>query len=371
MRRSLSKLTALATAVLFGVLMVSACEGPQGPAGQDGVDGVDGVDGTNGVDGQDANENCVQCHFNDTELLAKQIQYQNSFHFVGGDFERATTDCAPCHTNEGFKERMDAGTMVTAADIDNPTPPNCRTCHQIHTTYTDADWAFTYTGPVDLWYTADEVATQVDFNAEGNLCANCHQARVVAPNPVIGGADVTFTSSRYGTHHSPVALGLGGVGYFEFTGSATIAGGPSSHGNTATNAKACATCHMGQAFGAQAGGHTFAMTYEYHSAETENITVCTGCHSTLTTFDYNGVQTAIQGKLTTLENELRLRCIMEPAPSTLFVPGTYSANLAAAAINFQTATEDKSSGVHNPAYINAVLTNTIEVVQAMAVPVCP
>ena len=48
MKRSISKLTALATALLFGVLMASACEGPAGPAGVDGEDGADGLDGLDG-----------------------------------------------------------------------------------------------------------------------------------------------------------------------------------------------------------------------------------------------------------------------------------------------------------------------------------
>ena len=44
------------------------------------------------------------------------------------------------------------------------------------------------------------------------------------------------------------------------------------------------------------------------------------------------------------------------------VPGTYSANLAAAFANWQLFAEDRSLGLHNPAYVRAVLTNTLEAI---------
>jgi hypothetical protein len=370
MRRSLSKLTALATAVLFGVLMVSACEGPQGPAGQDGVDGTNGTNGTNGVDGVDANESCTECHINDTELLAKQLQYLNSFHFVGGDFERSTTDCAPCHTHEGFIETRidnDPPTEVTAADVVDPTPPNCRTCHQIHTTYTDADYALTTSSPVVLWYGG----ATVDFGT-GNLCANCHQARPPDPAPVIGGGIITVSSDRFGTHHSPVALTLGGTGLAEFTGALTIPSGPNTHGNVAINADGCLTCHGGMAFGDQAGGHTWNMTYEYHSAIEDNVAGCNqaGCHTNETTFDVGGVQTQFETDIETLRALLEDHCIYDPAIGRNFT-GDFDSDLVAAYMNWQILSEDKSEGVHNAPYIEAVLANTIEYLNGLAVPVCP
>lgn len=371
MRRSLSKLTALATAVLFGVLMVSACEGPQGPAGQDGVDGVDGTNGAPGQDGVDANESCTECHINDTELVAKQLQYLNSFHYTGGDFERSTTSCAPCHTHEGFIETRvdnDPPTQVTAADIVDPTPPNCRTCHQIHTTYTDADYALTTSGAVALWYPDGET---VDFGT-GNLCANCHQARIPSPIPVIGGGTITVSSDRFGTHHSPVALTLGGVGMAEFTGTLTIPSGPNTHGNVAINTEGCITCHGGTAFGSQAGGHTWWMTYDYHGAEVDNVAGCNqaGCHTNETTFDVGGVQTQFTTDIETLRALLETHCIYDPANGRNKT-GDFDSDIVAAYMNWQILSEDKSTGVHNAPYIEAVLANTIEYLQGLAVPVCP
>jgi hypothetical protein len=54
----------------------------------------------------------------------------------------------------------------------NPTHQDCRTCHQIHTTYTGADWALETDAPVVM------VTSGATFDGgSGNLCANCHQAR--------------------------------------------------------------------------------------------------------------------------------------------------------------------------------------------------
>jgi hypothetical protein len=248
-------------------------------------------------------------------------------------------------------ERLATGTV--AADIENPTPPNCRTCHQIHTTYTDADFAFTNTAPVDLIAFPGET---VDFGV-GNLCASCHQARPIDPLPVLGGADVAVASTRYGTHHSPVATVLGGVGLFDLAGD--VDGGPFVHGGSDVG---CPTCHMAQPFGAQAGGHTMAMTYEYHGAEVDNVAGCmtSGCHSSVEDFGKFGVQDDVTAKLDELATLLRAKGIMAAAPSVSSVSGTFPADVAAAFVNWQTIFEDKSLGIHNPPYVLGILQGSID-----------
>ncbi len=312
-------------------------------------------------------------------LFVKQVQYAQSVHRLGGNFERSTTSCAPCHTHQGFLERVASNAYTTAADIPDPAPINCRTCHMIHDTYTSADYALTATAPVPL-YNFDYVAgteTTVDYGAAaGNLCARCHQARKLSPVPVIDGADVTFTSSRYGVHHGPQAQVLGGTNAFEFTGTQTIGGGPMSHGNPSTNAKLCATCHMGAAFGEQAGGHTWKMTYGYHGSDVDNVAGCnsTGCHTNFVDFTaFGDTPGTVLGLLSQLDTLLVNRGIkLEYSPgytihdlSPYAVAGTYPANLAAAFTNWQLFAEDRSLGLHNPAYVKAVLQNSIEAVNAL------
>jgi len=358
-----SRVPVLACAAMVAFVL-AGCEGPAGPAGPAGTQGAQGPAGPAGPQGpigpagQDANENCTQCHVNDTRLFVKELQYQYSVHYLGGHYERNTTSCAPCHTHEGFIERIATDAQTTAADIPNPSPQNCRTCHQIHTTYTDTDFALTIQSPVTLWLEPDET---VDFG-KGNLCAQCHHARGLnllgGDLPTIGGDPVQVTSTRYGMHHSPVAEIMGGVGLFDFSGN--VAGGPFRHGEPDVG---CPTCHMATPIdGAQAGGHSLNMEAE---GEDENVNGCltSGCHSSVTTFHAFGVHDDVDAKLDELATLLRAKGIMAADPSTRSVVGTWPADVAAAYINWQAITEDKSHGIHNPPYVLGILQASIDAMQ--------
>ena len=75
-------------AVFAGLIAVSflifGCEGDEGPAGPEGT------------------ASCVQCHNDDTEIVAISAQWDNSTHATGGNFERNSSSCSMCHTSEGF-----------------------------------------------------------------------------------------------------------------------------------------------------------------------------------------------------------------------------------------------------------------------------
>ncbi len=65
----------------------------------------------------------------------------------------------------------------------NPTRQDCRACHQIHTSYTAADWALETTARVPLY-----AFENVTYNGgKGNLCANCHQPRRATAEPDAAG----------------------------------------------------------------------------------------------------------------------------------------------------------------------------------------
>jgi hypothetical protein len=243
--------------------------------------------------------------------------------------------------------------MEATATVEDPAPINCRTCHQIHTTYTAADYALTVSGPNDLLF--NEGQGPVDFGEVGNLCSQCHQGRTLSPFPVPGGDDVTITSSRYGYHHGPQAQILAGVGAFEVNGN--VVNGPMAHGNPIPNPKVCGTCHMASAFGNQAGGHTWNMEYEYHGSTEENIAGCGICHSTLVTFDHVEVQTLVEEKLEELATELIRIGVMRP--DHYANRGTWPADVAGAFVNWQMIEEDRSLGVHNPPYVLAILEGSI------------
>jgi hypothetical protein len=300
-------------------------------------------------------------------MFARQVQYAQSTHRLGGNFERATASCAGCHTHQGFIERMEDGVDEATATVFDPAPINCRTCHQIHSTYTSADYALTASGPVTFKLTD---AGSFDFGDQaGNLCAQCHQGRDMTL-PTMGAATVTVSSSRYGLHHGPQGNVVAGVGAIEFDGSKTITGGPNTHGNATANPGMCATCHMGAAYGEQAGGHTWKMKYEYHGSDRENVAGCNTCHDDFGGFDeFGDTPGTVLALLQTLETEL-IRVGIKQALSDDYTihglnvyanTGDFPGDVAGAMLNWQMFAEDRSLGLHNPKYAKAVLQNSIEV----------
>ena len=154
----------------------------EGPAGATGANGTNGTNGTNGNDGKDANATCTQCHnFGDT-IVTKIFQYDASKHASGSTtLEGTRTACAPCHTHEGFLSVVATGADTSAAPVYDAAPINCRTCHMIHNSYTEADYAIRIKSAFQPLY--DKTVT-IDLAAAGgtaNLCARCHQARKTSP----------------------------------------------------------------------------------------------------------------------------------------------------------------------------------------------
>lgn len=128
--------------------------------------------------------------------------WELSGHGTGEAFLRgASASCAGCHSGGGFSDRIAAGLnpeQVAVGDP-NPTRQECRTCHQIHTTYTTDDFALETTAPVDLF--AFE-GTTFD-GGEGNLCVQCHQPRRGIDEAVDGMVEVTSRGVRTTDRRAP------------------------------------------------------------------------------------------------------------------------------------------------------------------------
>jgi len=329
--------------VLILALIVASCtkEGPAGPAGEDGVDGTEIT--------------CGQCHNNSQILTAAITQWQKSTHALGGNYERNEGECAICHTSQGFLGNIDGSYDWEAegAFISNPNPQNCYTCHNIHSTYTAEDLGFTVTEAATLRNTN---GATYDFG-KANLCANCHQGRDVVPFPEEGGADIEVTSSRYGVHHGPQANTIAGMGLFE-PGS-----GYNNHAHSSIE-NGCVTCHMAEPFGGQAGGHTMNIAYDYHGATEINLAGCMECHSDEDALVENTEE--LQAEVQALLDELK--ALLDAAGITAegsdsSIPGTYSAEVAGACLNYKALVEEGSLGVHNPTYIKKILNNSIAALQ--------
>jgi hypothetical protein len=213
----------------------------------------------------------------------------------------------------------------------NITRQDCRACHQVHTSFTAADWALETTDAVDL-YAFEDVTYD---GGEGNLCVNCHQPRRQIAEAVDGFIEIT--STHWGPHHGPqsaMLLGIGGAGEVE--------GKPSAHVTLVEDT--CVSCHVGEG-----ASHTFE----------PDVASCQGCHADIEDFDFSGLQTDVQAMLDELEEGLiALGWLDEEGhPTVTQVPEAQ----AAALWNWiYIAHEDKSEGVHNPAYTKALLEAGLE-----------
>lgn len=318
-------------------ILFTSCtkEGPQGPAGPAGA---------NGADGKDANATCTQCHnFNDA-LVAKIFQYDASQHATGSTAFENRNSCAPCHTSQGFIETYPSGSDTTAAAIDDPAPINCRTCHEIHTTYTEEDYALRTTAAFTNRLGENMDLTTNSGDPTGNLCARCHQARKQNPwldKPTSNTDSVFISSFRWGPHHGPQSLLLSGMGAFEI-------GAASFRDSYHTNRASCVDCHGASAVGDFTGGHTLWLSNE---EEGDNYSGCnlSGCHTGLNTFDYDGKQTIIEDHIVTLEEKLAAAHVLNTGNGLLY-PGTYSQKQMAVWWNYLLVKEDRSLGVHNYKY---------------------
>lgn len=330
-------LTLLGTLIVAAVL-ISACAtagepGPQGPAGPAGPAGPQGEPGAPAMA---SDLTCTECH-NDTAIITgKKAPWETSVHGAGtaAEYAGGRDGCTGCHSGASFSKMIAAGQTPatydgTAADV---THQDCRTCHQIHTTYTGEDWALETNAPVELY-----AFEGVTFDGgEGNLCAVCHE-----PRRAFAAVDgmVDWNSTHYGPHHGPqsaILLGQGGAG---------VEGKPAAHYSMAENT--CVTCHLGEN-----QNHTFLPT----------IAACQECHTDAENFDINGVQTEVKEKLEELHGLLVAKGMLTEDGTSIV--GVYPEAEAAALWNYITiAEEDKSMGVHNPSYILDLLDYSIEVLK--------
>lgn len=336
------------------VLALAACDsngetGPEGPPGPPGPEGPAGPPGEAAPAAEAgavsaADLSCTECHDDTTLIVSKQGQQrEESVHGTGEAFIRGeNTPCAGCHGSEGAEARIAAGLPPhdpSVEGVTNVSPYTCRTCHDIHMSYTLDDFALTGgAAPVALEYTPGTFD-----GGGGNLCANCHQIRNEAP--VVEGGEVLIETTRFGTHHGAEASMLLGDGGLGVTGSASI--------HYETVGETCVGCHMGED-----RNHTFE----------PDLANCQSCHADLDTFDRNGVQTEIQALLDEVKPRLAAAGILVDIESedgevseNRSVEGTYPEEVANAMWNYMFVLEDQSLGVHNPAFAKALLEYALEV----------
>jgi hypothetical protein len=289
--------------------------------------------GTSGVFAQ-ANT-CTECHNDTTVITGKQFAMEETLHAVGTSaaYAGGRGSCTACHSGASFSAMVAAGQTVSEfQEVVDITRQDCRACHQIHTSYTAADWALETTAPVNL-YAFGELMFD---GGKGNLCANCHQPRraIAAPDP---NDNIAVTSTHWGPHHGPQSAMLLGTG-----GAGGVAGLPSFHYRLVGDT--CVTCHIGSGM-----DHTFAAV----------DASCEACHTPEE--DLDAAQAAVEAQIVELHDLLEAEGLYHDGHP---VVGTYPAAKAAALWNYIfIAVEDASAGAHNPPYTKALLEASIAALQ--------
>ena len=110
---------------------------------------------------------------------------------IAVDYAGSRTSCARCHSHEGFLEFARTGTV--AEEIAAPTAWQCSTCHDIHQTFEQTDYALRLNDAVTLL--VDEAVLDEGNN---NTCLNCHQARRGPGDYDKYTSDTTFTRTFTG-----------------------------------------------------------------------------------------------------------------------------------------------------------------------------
>jgi hypothetical protein len=214
---------------------------------------------------------------------------------------------------------------------------------------------------------------------------NCHQSRRTGPTDMGGeyvdlngieddgpggaGDDDEYlvpagyffiSSTHYGPHHGAQANVMYGEGFAEVAGTFSYAA-DGSHPH-ASAAGRCVGCHMAT-YGNGAGGHTWNPALDGCNAS--------GCHS---------VQTETEALLEELRDLLVAQGVVElehndtsyvwngtqhdtiVTEGTAYHPvvGIFTVEQSQAFFNWVGIEEDRSLGVHNPAYVKALLENSIE-----------
>lgn len=111
-----------------------------------------------------------------------------------------------------------------------------------------------------------------------------------------------------------------------------------------------------------AGGHTWRMEYEYHGSPRDNVAGCnvTGCHESapLSGFDDRQTQTNIATLLAQLQTNL-LNAGLIDASDHVLTTHAYTRNEAMAVWNYLLMLEDRSMGIHNADYCEALLNSAL------------
>ena len=320
---------------------------------------------------------CADCHSDNPKypLAGARLAYDTSGHNnVGNSWYANAAGCQKCHTNEGFIEFVNTGKVE--GHVANPSQPGCFTCHAPHTR---GDFSVRTNKPVKM------VDGSVFNLGDGNLCANCHQARRAAKD-YVKALDASKVSSHWGAHHGPQSDIVNGTNAFE-----NPANTYSSSPHKQAVKDGCASCHMAlpegrYSFSPELGGHSFNIEGEVHEAGKLNVASCASCHKDIkqvkgkeiydlkakADYDLDGtaepLQAEAQGLLDAFVNENGTGYLQRLSPPMYKANGSWASSKTgswtlaemAALYNYKMFLEDRSDGVHNATYTIQILYDSLK-----------
>lgn len=311
-------------------------------------------------------EPCAVCHDDDHyHVYPSQWEFSNHAN-MAHPYTRAS--CAPCHNGKGFLQYLENGKKDLTADVDANYPITCAVCHDPHD---DTNEYQLRTLEVELGN-----GEEVTGGGLGKLCMNCHKSRRDAEDYT--GPNFRYSGS-YGPHHGPQADMLIG------TNAPTFGKTLPSSAHFAAIENACVDCHMyelgshgehdAQGNLNSSGMHSFSMVSKNGI---DNVAACEECHGDIgetfaeKKFFFNGdADHDEDGKVEGLQEEVhglleRLALLLPPVGNdSVNVSGKYiyTQTEAKAAYNYYFVEEDRSGGVHNPAFAVALLKVSIQAVK--------
>jgi hypothetical protein len=185
------------------------------------------------------------------------------------------SSCSKCHTHQGFVDYVETGSTLSFYGA--ASPPGCFTCHKPHVS-----------GDFSLRKTASEtlIGGGSFDGGKGNLCATCHKALTNATTFLpdeTGGIYPKAWTNRDGMHHGPQADFILGANHRPFPSKAYVGASPHLAGN-GNLPNSCNSCHLYEPGGRlsgtlELGGHGMYLTGDVHGTNSNVIGACRNCHT--------------------------------------------------------------------------------------------
>jgi len=331
---------------------------------------------------------CAKCHDSGwRHLYPNQWEYSGhdatefdgrGFHgghavgaFVG--YAGGRNGCSPCHSGSGYIQWVNEGRPVNddglpaaTSFVPEPSVISCAVCHDPHSSENENQLRVT---PFTL---GDGTPVSMELYGAGAQCMDCHRSRRFAADYAL---NPNNNSSHFGPHHGPQADMILGANMPDFGMGVELPTSPH-----ALTGGACVDCHMGHGDNydenynvKHVGGHSFNM----NDAEgNDNVEACAPCHGDVGTsftekkffmngdadHDGDGVAEGVQEEVHGLMEILHAYLLDDEGN---FVLGNKSITpeLTRALYNYMWVEEDRSFGIHNPAFTVSLLKLTIQTLE--------